>query len=75
MVGLENKCNCGRPVRYTHMKVYGVVMSCNKHTVCPTYDELVKTNQELTRELLKKTALLDKIKSVLVELGVQNVKD
>lgn len=75
MVGLENKCNCGRPVRYIQMKGDVEVMSCNKHIACPTYDELVKTNQELTRELLKKTALLDKIKSVLVELGVQNVKD
>lgn len=72
---LEQKCNCGRPVRYTHMKVDGVVMSCNKHTVCPTYDELVKINQELTRELYKKTALIDKIRFMLVELGVQNVKD
>jgi hypothetical protein len=71
MSSLDQKCNCGRPVKYAHIKDGGGhVMSCNKHIVCPTYEELVKTNQELTRELYKKCALLDKIKSVMADLGV-----
>lgn len=72
---VREKCNCGKPARYMHMKVDGEVMSCNKHTVCPTYDELVKTNQELTSELYMTSALIDKIRFVLVELGVHNVAD
>lgn len=73
MMDVRKICNCGKPSRYIHMNNDTVASSCNKHFVCPTYDELVKKNQELTRELHKKSALLDKIKSVFVDLGVQNV--
>lgn len=32
------KCNCGRPVRYG----FGDLASCNKYSVCPTYDTIEK---------------------------------
>lgn len=40
----SEKCNCGKPVRYMHG---GKGSSCNKHMICPTYDELLKKNKEL----------------------------
>ncbi len=32
-------CGCGRKVRYSHFKEGEEVMSCNKYTVCLTYEE------------------------------------
>ncbi len=34
---IEEKCNCGRPVRYIGRRGLG---SCNKRKRCPTYFEL-----------------------------------
>lgn len=34
------KCNCGKEVRYEHIVDGERVGSCNKHVVCPPYDEL-----------------------------------
>lgn len=46
------KCNCGRPARYIRMNSDGVeTVTCNKHMVCPTYNELVDANKELTKKL------------------------
>jgi len=33
-------CNCGRQIRYSHLKDGVNVGSCNKHIICPTYEEL-----------------------------------
>lgn len=47
------KCNCGRGLKYYHSEGR---MSCNKHLVCPTWDELYTTLQETQRnywELIK----------------------
>ncbi len=46
-------CGCGRKVRYSHFKGGEEVMSCNKYTVCPTYDELQKIYLTLNREKVK----------------------
>jgi hypothetical protein len=37
-----NICNCGDPVRYSHIVNGQTVGSCNKYIVCPTYEELLK---------------------------------
>ncbi|ASU03330.1 hypothetical protein [Pseudoalteromonas phage J2-1] len=44
----EMKCNCGLPVRYSHGAKGD---SCNKYTVCPTYDQLLEENQKLQKQL------------------------
>lgn len=48
---LEEKCNCGKLGRYLHT-VEGVpmVLSCNKYSVCPTYDQLLCERDLLRRE-------------------------
>ena len=33
-------CGCGRKVKYYHFKDGVEVGSCNKHIICPTYNEL-----------------------------------
>lgn len=38
-------CGCGNPVRYSHFRDGVEVMSCNKHIVCPTYDELIERSK------------------------------
>ncbi len=40
-------CGCGKEVRYSHFKDGKEVMSCNKYTVCLTYDEQREKLQEL----------------------------
>lgn len=45
-----NKCNCGREVRYSHFKDGNKVMPCNKHQVCPTYEELENQLKSLRRK-------------------------
>lgn len=42
------KCNCGLPVRYSHGEKGD---SCNKYTVCLTYDQLLEENQKLQKQL------------------------
>lgn len=41
---MNNLCNCGQPIRYSH-GVGGE--SCNKYFVCPTYEELRKERYEV----------------------------
>ena len=58
-----DKCACGRDNRYVHFVNGDEVYSCNKHIVCPTYDEL----EERIRELNKEIALLEQDKFKLME--------
>jgi hypothetical protein len=46
-MNLNDCCNCGKPVRYTHLNNGEVVGSCNKHRVCPTYEELLEQINKL----------------------------
>lgn len=41
-MSLNDYCNCGKTVRYTHIKNGEAVGSCNKHRVCPAYEELLE---------------------------------
>ena len=57
----EGLCNCGRKLRYSHGPVEANVMSCNKYTVCPSYDELEKLLKNATEESSKYKHVLDMI--------------
>ena len=48
---MNNLCNCGRETRYSHIVNGKNVESCNKHFVCPTYDELIEHNRELNMQI------------------------
>ncbi len=43
------KCNCGRDIRYAHVKG----KSCNKHYICPPYEEVEEKRDEYHRALLQ----------------------
>jgi hypothetical protein len=57
-------CNCGKPIGYAHFKNGEETMSCNKYTVCPTYDEL-----------LEKTKLTMKYKRTLERIAATSAMD
>lgn len=57
----NEKCNCGKPAKYSHFVDGNMVGSCNKHTVCKTYLELEKDLQELKSSYMQ---LLDAAESV-----------
>lgn len=44
---MNEKCNCGRDVRYLDKVGGKMVGSCNKYEVCPTYDEVTGAYKEL----------------------------
>lgn len=46
----EEKCNCGRPVRYMTDKGE---KSCNKYARCPTYQDLEQSNAEIAEDFGK----------------------
>jgi hypothetical protein len=46
-------CGCGRQIRYSHFKNGVEVGSCNKHIVCPTYDELSENLRIANNKLSK----------------------
>lgn len=48
---MNMKCNCGKPGRYSHFQGDVEVLSCNKHIVCPTYNELVEHMESLKTEI------------------------
>lgn len=49
----DTKCGCGKDGRYMHI-VDGVeVIACNKYYPCPTYDELMETNNRLKSQVCK----------------------
>jgi hypothetical protein len=59
----DNKCNCGKPVRYSHNKVGDtgeMKGSCNKYSICPTYEELTQINQKNAMSLRQIARILDK---------------
>ena len=57
-------CGCGGRLRYSHM-VNGVeVMSCNKYTVCLTYDQQHELLNKLTTEMLKADATIEKLREL-----------
>lgn len=45
---LVGKCGCGLPVKYSMLDGGG---SCNKYSVCLSYDELLEVNNKLTNQL------------------------
>lgn len=45
----DEKCGCGRPVRYSMLRSAG---ACNKYMRCPTYDELREGIEKANRRLL-----------------------
>ena len=45
------KCNCGKEVKYMIVRDGEEFNSCNKHMVCPTYQELSERVAELNHEL------------------------
>ena len=49
----DEKCNCGKPVRYTHNIDGEFVGSCNKYQVCPTYEELESKLSSLQEKYLQ----------------------
>lgn len=49
MKDLDQKCNCGRAVRYISPDGVG---SCNKYVRCPTYEDLEKNAGELFNDLM-----------------------
>jgi hypothetical protein len=55
----EIKCNCGRDSRYLHKVGEEEVMSCNKHIVCPTYEELLLKRDEYHRDMLQALKMAD----------------
>ena len=57
MVG--GKCNCGKEGRYT----YGITqeLSCNKYSVCLTYEELLIELKAVEKESKKYKEALEKI--------------
>lgn len=57
------KCNCGRDIRYSHFQQGVEVGSCNKHIVCPPYDEL----EEQIRMLRQEICQLGKDKETLIK--------
>jgi len=44
----QDKCGCGRDVRYSTQEGQG---SCNKYGRCPSYEDLIFQNKELTKRL------------------------
>lgn len=50
---INTKCNCGRDGRYTHYdtETGNTAISCNKHIVCPPYEELEQANKDLVSDL------------------------
>jgi len=40
---IDEKCGCGKPVRYSMPGDFDAPGSCNKYTRCPTYEELQVT--------------------------------
>ncbi len=66
---LEAKCPCGKDGRYFNIdKIGNQVMSCNKYSVCPTYDELEQTYKEL---LFNYGELLDAAGDVVIFREIQ----
>lgn len=50
----DMKCGCGKQGRYVCFKLDGTeVYSCNKHSRCPDYNELVDTNKSLVHDLFE----------------------
>ena len=43
-------CGCGREVRYSHFRDGNQVMSCNKRTICLTYEQQDKELIEVQRK-------------------------
>lgn len=59
------KCNCGRDVRYTHIVDGKEFWSCNKHILCPTYDELIEEVRNGRLELAKSNKKLKTLIDVM----------
>lgn len=45
MSGFGDRCPCGREGRYTHIIDGKTVSSCNKHSVCKSYDEVFEEKE------------------------------
>ena len=48
---INELCGSGNNVRYSHFKGGKQVMSCNKYTVCKSYDEQSELLVELTSKI------------------------
>jgi len=48
---MSNMCGCGRDIRYSHMVGGELRDSCNKYTVCLTYQEQHDKLRELTNQV------------------------
>jgi hypothetical protein len=55
------KCNCGRPIRYSHTSGQ---CSCNKYEVCPSYDKLAAEHTHYRRLAMMYLATLTSIKDI-----------
>lgn len=49
---MDEKCGCGRSVRYSLSADMSEPGSCNKHFRCPTYDELKEVTMATNRRVL-----------------------
>ena len=48
-------CPCGKSLNYSHIKDGKEVLSCTKHTLCPTYEE----QNEIIRRLYEQSRTYD----------------
>ena len=63
-------CNCGQRNRYSHFTTLDddtreEVMSCNKYTVCATYEQLQDRLAETQHELSVAKKVLDNITAII----------
>lgn len=63
MMNLNDLCNCGKPIEYSHLKEGVMVGSCNKYSVCASYDDLLNSNISLNRALRE---LLESASAIMI---------
>ena len=60
----QEYCGCGKPVRYSHMVNGEWRGSCNKYTLCPTYDELMEKSSRTSMEVLSYETAVNEIAEI-----------
>ena len=55
---IDSLCNCGKTIKYSHLDGQ---YSCNKHVVCPTYEELADRHKVYKSAGLRYEHVLNRI--------------
>lgn len=61
---MEDKCNCGRPVRYTVLDAQGnLIGSCNKYKQCLSYDDLYRAHLKLKDDYREMVSIANNLRT------------